>query len=312
MDLKQLQYFVVSVDSGSFKRAAEALYTSQPHISKTIRALETELQVELLKRKARGVEVTEAGKKVYEYACRILVESGRIQNIRESQNVRVLRIAANAGEGLSSLFRSYYREELKKGLHAQYMECSMEEIFQALHRHTAELGFVYVELNQMTVFRQILDYRRLEFTELKRTQPMLFVGPGSALYHADSVTSRELRELSYVQLEEDQDSWNLNLLQGQEDYQHHKRRGRVLTTNSRSLMTQMILETELGNVGSGLMPEFSEDGRIRGIPIRGTEESIIFGYIRRKRGELSPEAERFVGYVEEQMHKTLVKSPFGK
>jgi len=72
MDLKQLQYFVASVDSGSFKKAAEVLYTSQPHISKTIKSLETELQVELLERKARGVEATEAGKRGYDYACRIL------------------------------------------------------------------------------------------------------------------------------------------------------------------------------------------------------------------------------------------------
>lgn len=63
MDLKQLQYFVVSVESGSFKKAADILYTTQPHISKSIKALETELDVQILERKARGVEVTEAGKK---------------------------------------------------------------------------------------------------------------------------------------------------------------------------------------------------------------------------------------------------------
>lgn len=63
MDLKQLQYFVVSVESGSFKKAAEMLYTTQPHISKSIKNLETELNVQLLERKARGVEVTESGKR---------------------------------------------------------------------------------------------------------------------------------------------------------------------------------------------------------------------------------------------------------
>ena len=52
MDLKQLQYFVVSVESGSFKKAAEMLYTTQPHISKSIKNLETELNVQLLERKA--------------------------------------------------------------------------------------------------------------------------------------------------------------------------------------------------------------------------------------------------------------------
>ena len=53
MDLKQLQYFVVSVESGSFKKAAEMLYTTQPHISKSIKALELELDVQLLERKSR-------------------------------------------------------------------------------------------------------------------------------------------------------------------------------------------------------------------------------------------------------------------
>ncbi len=87
MDLKQLQYFVVSVDSGSLKRASEILYTSQPHVSKTIKSLETELQVELLKRRPRGVEVTKAGRKVYEHACRVLMEAGRIQNVQEEEDV---------------------------------------------------------------------------------------------------------------------------------------------------------------------------------------------------------------------------------
>lgn len=84
MDLKQLQFFVVSVDCGSLKKASEMLYISQPHISKTIKALETELKVKLLVRRPRGVETTEAGRKVYEYARRILEDSGKIQNIRET------------------------------------------------------------------------------------------------------------------------------------------------------------------------------------------------------------------------------------
>ena len=79
MDIKQLQYLVVSIDNGSFKKASELLYTTQPHISKTIKSLEVELGMQLLKRNARGVEATEEGRKVYEYACRILVDSGKIQ-----------------------------------------------------------------------------------------------------------------------------------------------------------------------------------------------------------------------------------------
>ena len=63
MEIKQLQYFVVSVDMGSFQNAAKMLYTTQPHVSKTVKALEEELHLKLLAREARGVRMTEEGKK---------------------------------------------------------------------------------------------------------------------------------------------------------------------------------------------------------------------------------------------------------
>lgn len=303
MDLKQLQYFVVSVDSGSFKKAAEVLYTSQPHISKTIKSLETELQVELLERKARGVEATEAGRKVYDYACRILVESGKIQNMLEAQHISTLCVAASSSDWLASMFGCFYTEELESGFHAQYIESDMEGILQTLHRHRAELGFVYVNRNQMTGFRQMLEYKHLEFIELKKTEPLLFLGPKSPLYHASSVTNKELRDLNYVQTKDDQDFLSINLIQGNEDYQYHKRRGQVMVTNSRRLMLQMLRETELCSIGCSMSPELNGYEGIRGIPIKGNEDSITFGYARRKRDELSSEAEKFVTYVKEHLGK---------
>ena len=39
MDVKQLQYFVVSVDMGSFHSEAEALITTQPNVSKIVKSL---------------------------------------------------------------------------------------------------------------------------------------------------------------------------------------------------------------------------------------------------------------------------------
>ena len=43
MDLRQLEIFVTAYEKGSLSRAAECLNTSQPNVSKNIRALEEEL-----------------------------------------------------------------------------------------------------------------------------------------------------------------------------------------------------------------------------------------------------------------------------
>lgn len=71
IDLKQIEYFIVCVQKESFSKAAEALYTTQPSVSKTIKALEQELGMNLFQRHTRGVCLTAEGRQVYSYALAV-------------------------------------------------------------------------------------------------------------------------------------------------------------------------------------------------------------------------------------------------
>lgn len=61
MKLSQLTSFLAVIEHGSIRSAARALDVTQPGITKTIQDLEADLGVQLLVRRARGVDLTEFG-----------------------------------------------------------------------------------------------------------------------------------------------------------------------------------------------------------------------------------------------------------
>ena len=68
MELRQLKYFLGILKHGNFNRAADALFVTQPALSKSMRALEDDLGVQLLERTAAGVIPTPYGRILASYA----------------------------------------------------------------------------------------------------------------------------------------------------------------------------------------------------------------------------------------------------
>ena len=72
MRTEALTYFVAIAESGSFNKAAETLYISQPSLSRIIHNMEQELNMTLFGRSNHGIQLTEDGKRLYHYSKSVL------------------------------------------------------------------------------------------------------------------------------------------------------------------------------------------------------------------------------------------------
>ena len=72
MELRHLTSFTAVAEQRSFTRAAATLGLTQAAVSQQVARLEKELAIRLFERRSKGVELTEAGERLYGYAQQIL------------------------------------------------------------------------------------------------------------------------------------------------------------------------------------------------------------------------------------------------
>jgi DNA-binding transcriptional LysR family regulator len=100
VELRQLRYFVAVVEARGLRKAARVSYATPSVISRALRQLEKELEVELLHRSAAGVVPTAAGLDLLEHARSILAHAdaaARAMHSHSSSESRLLRVGAVGG-----------------------------------------------------------------------------------------------------------------------------------------------------------------------------------------------------------------------
>ncbi|HEY4365872.1 MAG TPA: LysR family transcriptional regulator [Steroidobacteraceae bacterium] len=147
MELRHLRYFIAVAEEGHVTRAAERLGIQQPPLSQQIRALERELDVQLFRRKPRGVELTDAGVAFLERARIILDEVERAfastrRTARGEQGRVVVGFTGSAPfhpfvPRVVRLFR-----EMSPLVSLVLEESGSSELVQGLHNESIDAAFI--------------------------------------------------------------------------------------------------------------------------------------------------------------------------
>jgi DNA-binding transcriptional LysR family regulator len=172
MDTRQLQAFCAVVEKKSFSQAAEQLGVTQPAVSLQVRALEQRLGQSLLDRSGRRVEPTEAGRRLYRSAQRMLALEEQLLDEVSADDGRLtgtLAIGASTGPGahLVPLMLCEFQRE-HPDLHVALSIWDTQTVIDRVVDRQLELGVVGA----------LRRHRSLEFEPLVRDEIVLAVPPG--------------------------------------------------------------------------------------------------------------------------------------
>ena len=302
MELRQLSYFLACARCGSLTTAAEELYTTQPHVSMVIRALEKEMGVQLFHRRANGVELTEAGARVYGYAQDALRNAELFRSVGREQRGHLLRVATNNSSNMAVMLTAFYNERTNGGeaspsLYLQFTECGIEKMIAFLSGNEYDLGFLFVPDTKRSALRYLIERRQLVFSPLLDTDLVLYVGKHHPLASRSSIAPEELAPLSFIQLEDDFFTVE-DLLAGSPAFRKKTLAiRRVVRTNSDHMMLRMLEKTELCNLGSYWLKDAYRQYDFRRIPVEGMEGRIAFGFLSRKDESLGKDATDFLAFL---------------
>lgn len=303
MELKQLQSFVVSVDTGSLSHAAKTLYTTQSHISKTIKSLEKELDMELLIRTPNGVTVTENGKQVYEHARKMLASMHSISYLAQEQGITRLSMSSMPSRELARMFADFFKAQATE-LTVEFQEGALEEVLHQVSHHQVGLGFIFVSDYQRQALENILHHKKLEFHPLKETRLVLYVGPQNPYYERTSVSFTELQRLHYVQNREEDISliWHTGHLQG--NLLDPKSPRVAALVSSDHAMMQLLRQTSLANLSCQLRTTVTEESAaLHAVAIQESDSMIQFGYVIRTEHPLNTNESAFISYLQTQLRE---------
>lgn len=295
MDLKQLQYFVVCAQTGSFSDAAKVLYSTQPSVSKVVKALEDALGMQLFERLPRGIRLTVQGQKVYRYACRITNEIDALENMASHGMTKWIRVSLNPSSWFANQFVDFYNETYEKNYHFQLTTAGVRSVMDRVRDYVDDIGFVYILSQQKENFLHEISRNKLQFVPMYETDVVFYPGKETELY--DSGKSKvELKDLDGVRFIQNYQDEFFDIGSVHEESFQWKDIDISVLTNSDYIMEKMLKNSRVSNVSGSYLSE-NKTGTTPGIPLNMGDSKVLFGYIVHKGEKIDESVQELIDFL---------------
>jgi DNA-binding transcriptional LysR family regulator len=292
MELAQLEYFLTVVEEGSFTRAADRVYRTQPALSIAIRRLEEEIGQPLLDRAQKTPVLTEAGRVVHDYARRILALRNQVgEAIAELQSLKRGRVRVGANESTSL----YLLPDVILAFRQRHPQVKVE-----IFRHVSDrLMREVIERNvDFALMASEPSDRSLETFPVLKDELILVVSPKHPLAGRKSVTIKELGKESFI-------AHNVKAGSRMKVVDTFARHHTPLNITLELATIETIKRFVEKRVGVAFVPrmcvrEELERGTLASVPVKGLTYNRTLWATHRRGVSLSPAAAAFLQVMKEE------------
>ncbi len=181
MEFRQLRTFRVVAENLSFTKTAETLFMAQSSVSAQIRALEDELGVKLFDRIGRRVLITDAGRKLFEYARRMEEMSDEIRSeVAESKYARG-SLTIRIPETLASVYMPEIAERYHRAnpeVKLNFINCTDLQLREELNSGRIDLAFLMTDS---------FHFDEVNVQKMKTEKLVLVCGPSHPLVNISRI-----------------------------------------------------------------------------------------------------------------------------
>ena len=289
MTLTQLRYAITISETGSFNKAAQILYVSQPSLSNAIHDLEDEFSITIFHRSGRGISLTNEGVEFITYARQVyhqyeslLDKFGKNGNLKKKFGVSTQHY---------SFATKSFVEMVKKFNTAEYdfaiRETKTREVIDDVSTQKSEIGILYLSNFNKNMILKMLNSADLEFHHLINCQIYVYIYKDHPLAKKEIITFDDLKDSPNLSFEQgDNSSFYFS-----EEIYANKEYQRMVKVNDRATMLNMMRGLYGFTLCSGIIcQELNGDDYIA-VPFKPDEDDVddnmSIGYIIKKNQILS-------------------------
>ncbi len=303
MTLQQLRYVIGIAKVGSFNKAAENLFISQPSLTAAVRDLEEEIGIVIFNRTSRGVSLTPDGEEFVAQANQLYHHYENLRG-RYDKAVQQKKKFAISTQHYSFAVKSFV-EMVKKFNIDEYefalRETKTKDVIDDVAGLKSEIGILYLSNFNRKYINYLFKERDLEFHHLIDCKAYAYMWKNHPLATRDSVTLGDLSEypcLSFEQSESGSYYFAEEILSTNE---YH----RTIKANDRATMLNLMVGLNGYTLCSGIISEEINGSDYVAVPFKDAkgedDRTMEIGYVVKKNFMLSTICRIYIREMEEYL-----------